>query len=131
MTDWARRMTDRFLLEVEQDRNTEREPPVSVVKKYIDQHYAESITLETLADQVHMNPTYLSVLFKKEEGVAYSHYLAQVRIRQAAGLLEKGEKAKDVCRKVGYFDYRYFNKQFKKYVGMTPDTYKRTKIGLE
>ena len=131
MTDWARRMTDRFLLEVEQDRNTEREHPVSVVKKYIDQHYAESITLETLADQVHMNPTYLSVLFKKEEGVAYSHYLAQVRIRQAAGLLEKGEKAKDVCRKVGYFDYRYFNKQFKKYVGMTPDTYKRTKIGLE
>lgn len=131
MTDWARRMTDLCLMEVEQERNTEREHPVSVVKKYIDQHFAESITLETLAEQVHMNPTYLSVIFKKEEGVAYSHYLAQVRIRQAAKLLEKGEKAKEVCRMVGYYDYRYFNKQFKKYVGMTPDTYKRTRIGLE
>ena len=58
---------------------------------------------------------------RKTVSVSYTHL----------GLLEKGEKAKDVCRKVGYFDYRYFNKQFKKYVGMTPDTYKRTKIGLE
>lgn len=131
ITAWAGRMVNRLLEEMEQDQREESRQPVQVVKQYIDRHFAESITLETLADQVHMNPTYLSVIFKKEEGVAYSHYLAQVRIRQAAKRLEQGEKAKDVCRSVGYFDYRYFNKQFKKYVGMTPDTYKRSRVGME
>lgn len=131
ITGWASDVAEQFLQKAEQGRDTGRERPAGIVKKYIDMHYSESITLDTLAEQVHMNPTYLSVVFKKEEGISYSHYLAQVRIRQAAQLLQKGEKAKDVCKKVGYFDYRYFNKQFKKYLGMTPDTYKRASLGLE
>lgn len=40
-------------------------------------------------------------------------------------------KAKDVCEKVGYFDYRYFNRQFKKYMGMTPDTYKKNCVHVQ
>lgn len=99
-----------------------------IVKKYIDQHYAESISLETLSDVVHMSSTYLSVIFKKREGITYNHYLTKVRMEHAKELLQKGEKAKDVCLSVGYFDFRYFNKQFKKYTGMTPDTYKKDYI---
>ncbi len=127
---WTEEIIYGFIRQTERAQEHMEVQPSKIVKNYIDQHYAESLTLEILAQQVHMNPTYLSVIFKKEEGVSYSHYLAQVRIRHAMDLLEAGEKAKDVCRKVGYYDYRYFNRQFKKYTGMTPDTYKRAKYGI-
>lgn len=127
MIVWTKKKTDQFISMAEEKKGA-IERPVKIVRKYIDVHFAESITLEILADQVHMNPTYLSVLFKKEEGVSYSHYLTEVRIKHAMEMLQQGEKAKEVCAKVGYFDYRYFNKQFKKFVGMTPDTYKRSKM---
>ncbi|HJD46804.1 MAG TPA: response regulator [Candidatus Mediterraneibacter norfolkensis] len=119
-----------MLLNLMQEKQKDTVPNAAeMMKKYIDKHYSEGISLDLLAEQVHMNPTYLSVAFKKAEGLTYSSYLTQVRLRHATELLEKGEKAKDVCEKVGYLDYRYFNKQFKKYYGMTPDTYKRSRLG--
>lgn len=111
------------------ERAEESPNSIELVRKYIDAHYAESISLDILAEQVHMNPTYLSVIFKRDEGVSYSHYLTGIRMEHAKKFLEKGLKAKEVCEKVGYFDYRYFNKQFKKHTGMTPDTYKRSRLG--
>lgn len=111
-----------------QEKTGAERPEVRIVKQYIDENYAESITLELLAERVHLNPAYLSVIFKKELGISYSNYLAQVRIREARKMLEAGKKAKEVCVGVGYIDYRYFNKQFKNAVGMTPDTYRRRQM---
>ncbi len=127
MISWMERLADDYLTLAQQGQASE-ERPVKIIKKYLDENYAQSITLDTLSELVHMNPTYLSVMFKKEEGISYSNYLVKVRIEKAMELLEKGERAKTVCEKVGYYDYRYFNKQFKKIVGMTPDTYKKSKI---
>ncbi len=128
MITWTKEKADMYMDTVEQLQQKETGNPVSAVRQYIDGHYSESLTLDILAEHVHMNPTYLSVVFKKEEGISYSHYLVKVRMEHAMKLLEKGEKGKNVCRMVGYFDFRYFNKQFKRYTGMTPDTYKRSRI---
>lgn len=114
------------IFEYVEQRGTKRNVDIiNQMKQFINCHYAENLSLTVIADEVHMNATYLSMAFRKEEGITYSNYLAQIRIDNAKVLLAKGEKAKDVCEKVGYHDYRYFNKQFKKYVGMTPDTYKK------
>ncbi|MDO4648050.1 MAG: response regulator [Eubacteriales bacterium] len=127
MIRWCKEKADElFALLPEKEESKEEGNPVKIVRRYIHEHYAESITLELLAEQVHMNPAYLSVLFKRDEGTSYSKYLTMVRMDQAKILLESGMKAKDVCEKVGYFDYRYFNKQFKQHTGMTPDTYKKS-----
>lgn len=129
--DWTRiKITDIISRaeNEEQELAEEKNNTVERLKTYINEHYAEGITLEILADLVHMNAAYVSILFKREEGISYSNYLTDIRMEHAGKLLEKGEKAKDVCEKVGYFDYRYFNRVFKKYYHMTPDTYKKSRI---
>lgn len=128
MIVWTKEKAYAYMEKMEEVQRKKAGNPVAIVRQFIDCHFSESLTLDILADQVHMNPTYLSVAFKKEEGISYSHYLAKVRMERAMELLEKGEKGKDICRQVGYYDFRYFNKQFKKYTGMTPETYKRRRI---
>ncbi len=127
MIRWTKsKIAEYFSVLPQKEIQPEETGPVHIVKKYIQEHYAESITLEMLAEQVQMNPAYLSVIFKRDEGISYSKYLTKLRMEQAQKLLKSGMKAKDVCEKVGYFDYRYFNKQFKQHTGMTPDTYKKS-----
>lgn len=96
------------------------------VKSFVEEHYAEGISLDDAAEKVHMSTTYLSMLFKKEEGVTYIKYLTKVRMEKAMSLLKQGYKANRVCEMVGYHDYKYFSMQFKKYTGMTLDTYKKS-----
>ena len=73
-----------------------------------------------------MSKTYLSMLFKKEEGISYIKYLTKVRVDKAMEFLKQGYKAKDVCGMVGYHDYKYFSTQFKNITGMTLDNYKKS-----
>lgn len=125
--EWSQKQAVRIMDAAEEKTTVVvKNSPVKIIRKYIDENYDKSITLDILADLVNMNAAYVSVIFKREEGISYSHYLTKVRVENAKKFLEKGMKAKDVCEKVGYFDYRYFNRQFKKYVGMTPDTYKKS-----
>ena len=124
---WSKQQAVRIMDAAEEKTTVvAKDSPVKIIRKYIDENYDKSITLDILADLVKMNAAYVSVIFKREEGISYSHYLTEVRVEHAKKFLERGMKAKDVCEKVGYFDYRYFNRQFKKYVGMTPDTYKKS-----
>ena len=62
----------------------------------------------------------------EKEGVTYIKYLTKVRMEKAMSLLKQGYKANRVCEMVGYHDYKYFSMQFKKYTGMTLDTYKKS-----
>ena len=95
------------------------------VKNFVEEHYAEGILLDDAAEKVHMSKTYLSMLFKKEEGITYIKYLTKIRMEKAMDLLKQGYKANKVCEMVGYHDYKYFSTQFKKHTGMTLDNYKK------
>jgi len=106
------------------DKGTNR--AVRMVKQYVEKHFAEGISLDELAGQVHMSATYLSMLFKKEEGITYIRYLTKVRMEKAMEYLKQGHKAKDVCEMVGYHDYKYFSTQFKACTGMTLDNFKKS-----
>lgn len=95
-------------------------------KYYIDEHYGNEISLEEVAGSVHINPSYFSSLFKKEQGINFSDYLIQVRIEKAKELLEEGElNVGEVGRKVGYKDQKYFSRLFYKVVGIKPSGYKK------
>ena len=97
---------------------------VEIVVQYIRENYGSSISLDELAHIVNINPTYLSILFKKEMKLTYLKFLTTVRMENAMELLKQGMKAKDVCVKVGYYDYRHFSRVFKKHTGMSPEGYK-------
>ena len=88
-------------------------------------YYGSKITLENLAEMVHFNPVYFSILFKKETGTNFKDYLAQYRTDVAKNLLRDGAfSISDVSLNVGYEDVRSFSKLFRKKVGLCPSEYK-------
>jgi Response regulator containing CheY-like receiver domain and AraC-type DNA-binding domain len=100
---------------------------VDAVKAIIASGYHEELDLASLAERVYLTPSYLSRLFKQETGVTITDYLIGVRIEQAKKLLRGRPDLKtyEVGERVGYPDSAYFNKLFKRIVGMTPNEYRQ------
>lgn len=99
---------------------------VDKVKEYIRKNYAEPISLTDLAEYVHLNPAYLSFLFKQETGVNFVDALLNCRMEKAKALLiSSDEKVKDIAVQVGFQDYRYFCKTFKKIAGQRPQDFRK------
>lgn len=100
------------------------------VKAYINIHYREDLSLNTLADFFYVSPVYLSRVFKKKTGRNYIEYLTSVRIEKAKEYLsDRSMKVYSIPPLVGYDNPRYFNKLFKENVGMTPGEYRERILG--
>jgi len=88
---------------------------------YIDKHYNQDIGLREVAGYVNLNTSYFSALFKRETGVNFMDYLTGVRIEKAKSfLLLTSLKVYEIAAQVGYPDSKYFNRAFRKAVGLTP-----------
>ena len=94
---------------------------VRSVTSYIEEHYAERITLTLMADMLGMNPSYLGQLFRRETGESFADYINNYRIGKAKELLlDPRFKIYEVALKVGFTDYNYFLKIFRKITGVSP-----------
>ncbi len=92
---------------------------------YINENYKKAITLESIANYVHLNSSYFSTLFKKETGMKFSDYLNKVRIEESKKLLKDiGISILEVSLEVGFEDQSYYSKVFRKVTGMTPKEYR-------
>ena len=92
---------------------------------YIQEHFAENLTINVLAEHYGMSPNYFSSMFKKEMSRSAVNYITELRINQARELLYHSElSVVDISKKVGYEDSQYFFRVFKKYLGMTPLQYR-------
>lgn len=93
---------------------------------YIDEHYAEPLSLTEMAKHFHFNASYLSSYFSSHHSEGFIEYLHRVRTDKAAELLRKGEATiSEISGLVGYSDHSYFTKVFKKLTGMSPSRYRR------
>lgn len=101
-------------------------PPNAVVQ-WIEAHYAEDISLESVAEQFHITPVHLSRWFKKENDVNFSTFLAALRIAHARKLLDADPTIRnaDLAARVGMASVLTFTRQFKSQTGMTPDQYRK------
>ncbi|MGG6312376.1 response regulator [Paenibacillus macerans] len=100
-------------------------PVILQVLKLVKDTYTENWTLMQLGDRFHTHPVYLGQLFRKETGESFAGYMNRYRIEQAKRLLrETNLKVNQVAREVGYWEAAYFNRQFRKYVGVSPMEYK-------
>ena len=92
---------------------------------YIQKHYAEPLTLSSVADYIHINHTYLSRVMKDELGMGFSDLVNLIRIENAKKLLKNPSyNVNEVANMVGYSSPQYFNHSFKKIVGITPWQYR-------
>lgn len=96
------------------------------LKKVIEENYNLDINLELLAKQFHYSPTYISKVFKQQMGCNINKFINQLRMKEAKKLIENSDmKIMAVAEKVGFKDYMYFIKQFRKYYGCTPGSIKK------
>lgn len=92
---------------------------------YIVERYQDDVSLEDVAEHVHLNPYYFSKVFKQQTGETFIDYVTRLRLEKAKVLMENLELSlKEVCYQVGYNDPNYFSRVFKKVTGMTPTEYR-------
>lgn len=104
---------------------------VERICNYIADHVDEDLSMERLAQQAFLNPNYLTRVFKKRTGKTVTEYITDYRLRLAEDLLrDTRQSITMVSAKVGYQNYTYFIKQFKKFTGYAPREY-RQKYGVQ
>ncbi|MCY6355614.1 response regulator transcription factor [Clostridium sp. ZS2-4] len=92
--------------------------------EYINEHYTENISLKDVAKEVYLSESYLSRRIKKILGISFVEYITKLRMEKAIEYLQNPNiKVAEVALKLGYPDYRYFSKIFKKYTGYLPSEF--------
>ncbi|ALS26504.1 AraC family transcriptional regulator [Paenibacillus sp. 32O-W] len=122
VTDICRNVC-RFIAGQKESKNIEL---LNRMKAYIDDHYTDhSITLESIAEQFGISPSYATRFFKDQTGESLMRYIDGLRMRQAKRLLKTTDlKLKDIMLEVGYVDSTNFIRKFKKNEGVTPIQYR-------
>lgn len=99
---------------------------VQIAKEYIEEHYAEDISLQEVAERAGISGGYLSTMFTQVQGCKFIDYLNQIRVDRACLYLEQNFlKTYEIAYKVGFRDEKYFSKVFKKIKGVSPKEYRR------
>lgn len=96
------------------------------IMKEIDSRFTEDISLQALSKTYNISIGYLSTLIKKETGHTYTEHIISKRLELAKQLLmDDNLSINIIAETVGYTDYFYFTKLFKKYCGVTPSKYRK------
>jgi len=102
----------------------------AAVKRYIDQHFKESLSLEQLADKAHMNKYYLAHTFKQEYGVSPINYMITRRIVESKYLLAETDLSlSQIAHLLGFSSPSYFSQAFRKTQGVSPIEYRKNARG--
>lgn len=92
---------------------------------FMEEHYAEHISLEQLCKCSTLSKSTLLRAFTRSKGVTPYRYLQSVRVGKAKALLEKGINPIDVALQTGFADQSHFTNFFNMYIGLPPAAYKR------
>ena len=102
------------------------DPRIRKIIQEIDQNYTGKLSLGELADSMNLSIGHLSTLIRRENGLSFSEYVTDKRMEDAKKLLcQENLSVEEVAEQVGYHDYFYFTKAFKKYAGVSPSVYRK------
>ncbi|UVI31973.1 AraC family transcriptional regulator [Paenibacillus spongiae] len=100
---------------------------ITDIVRFINENYAEPLTLNSLAGKFHVSPYYLSRTFKQATGLTIFEYMNITRIKAAEQLLKQSVlSVTDVSSAVGYNNFSHFGKMFKKHTKATPREYRKS-----
>ncbi|MCU6712676.1 response regulator [Paenibacillus sp. J5C_2022] len=126
MRDYLHRLIRRFVQYLMQKRGAAGHRTVEAVLVMIEESIHEDLTLHTVSEKLFINSSYLSRLFKQEQGKPFSAYVLERKMERAKASLLGGAKVYDAASSVGYRDVSYFTKVFRKYWGITPGEMAKT-----
>ena len=96
------------------------------VMNYLNHHFAEDISVNSIAAALFLNRDYISHVFKDETGYSVMAYVISLRINRAKLLLAETDRSiTDIAMECGYTDFTYFSKQFKKHTNMSPSKFRK------
>lgn len=109
------------------DAVAEKENPhIQSVKQYVFSNLSRTVSLDEVAEEVHLAPTYLCALFKKHTGQTFVEYVLAQKMEYAKRLMVVKELSlAEIAEHCGYDDYKYFSYTFKKVTGTTPTEYRK------
>lgn len=124
VSDGVTALCHRYALFLENGKSK----PVWIILSYIQEHYAEKITLNELAAKLHRNPQYVSSAFSKECGMSITEYITSIRMQHAKQLLRTTDTPiGTIGSMVGYQDPQYFSRVFYRTSGIYPREYRQRK----
>ena len=96
------------------------------LKRYIDEHLQDDLSLNVLSDIARLAPSYISTLFGEVMGVTFSEYMTNKRLEKAGQLLSEESRLTitQIADLVGYRNPQYFHNKFKAHYGITPAQYR-------
>lgn len=116
---------DQFSAMKQKEQTAQQHHLIHKIACFLKEHLQENVTVKQLAEQFHLNSSYLSVLFKKETGQTISDFVSEARIAKAKELLrDPNIKVYEVAEQVGFQTAAYFAFFFKKMAGMTPQEFR-------
>lgn len=99
---------------------------LALARQYLQEHLSEEMSVESLARVAHVSPRHLGRLFQKEYGQSVGDYITAQRMALAGELLRTTHlSVTRISDRVGYSNYSYFIRQFKKHYGQTPGEYQK------
>ncbi|MEY8745197.1 AraC family transcriptional regulator [Paenibacillus tundrae] len=109
--------------------SSDKERHVQHIIRYVDMHYMHDISLDDLANELHLSKPYMAGLFKETTGSTIFKYLYDRRINQAKVLFQfqPGISVTEAARLSGFKRLSHFSRIFKQSVGCGPDLY-RTRL---
>ncbi len=114
-----------ILFALSQPKEDVPDSPALLVKRYVEEHYAERITKEALASAAHCSTAGVYRLFRRQFKMSPNNYINKIRLEKASVLLEQSDRAvSEVGERVGFEDPVYFSKLFKARYGLSPGRYR-------
>ena len=99
----------------------------AAVRRYIDLHFKEPLTLEQLAEEAHMNKYYLAHAFKREYGVSPISYMISRRVEESKYLLAETDLSmSQIAQLLGFSSLSYFSQVFRRTQSLTPMEYRQS-----
>ena len=105
-----------------------RHRATAAVVEYLQQNYAQPLSLDTISSRFGYTPQYLSSLFHKDTGTTIQDFLQRLRVEEACRLMDSKVSLTELAQAVGYTDTKHFSKVFRKHKGISPREY-RSNIG--
>lgn len=121
------RMVRHYCLLVQTYSRERYSSVVRDVLNFVDFHYMEPLSLDSLAQRYAVNKNYLSTRFSKEVGMTLTDYINLTRVRRSLKLLKEASASmQEIAERVGFTNANYYTRIFKKIHGTTPNEYRQT-----